>query len=404
MKLRYVISILAFVLIAGVVLIYLIQTGERGLSGQSQTPRSLEITRTSAANSEKLGWSPQGLDEVFAYAATLSTDVMMIVTDGQVVGAFGDLERSYKVHSIRKAFLSAIVGQHVGNGEKQIPLGATLEQLGIDDAPKPLTSLQKQATVLHLLKSMSGINHAAAAEEGLLAEKNRRLGSGENTPGTIWAYNNWDYNALTTIFELRTGMTVAEAFETGIAERTDMQNFTPAAVSYIEAPELSQHWAASFKMSARDLVRFGQLYLNRGTFNGERLLSQGWTDRIVADFTVTGDEGLSAGHGYLWWVPGPKTGLPKGTYWAKGLGSQALFVIPEWHTVIVHLSDMTEFIKRFLDLSKDKTTDAEAALEQLLLSCLKRSERGTEYCREDRFILRREFDKLIALLVDARQK
>ena len=60
--------------------------------------------------------------------------------------------------------LGALVGQHLGSGPGQIDLDATLAQLGIDDRPHPLTALQQQATVLHLIKSVSGINHAAAGE------------------------------------------------------------------------------------------------------------------------------------------------------------------------------------------------------------------------------------------------
>jgi hypothetical protein len=32
-------------------------------------------------------------------------------------------------------------------------------------------------------------------------DKDKRLGHKPNPPGTVWAYNNWDYNALTTIVE-----------------------------------------------------------------------------------------------------------------------------------------------------------------------------------------------------------
>jgi hypothetical protein len=168
-------------------------------------PPTPAINRLGDAETRRLGWQPAGLDEVFAYAGRLSSDTLMIVTAGETIASFGDLERPYPVHSLRKAILSALVGQQLGPGEKQIDLSATLADLSLDDDPGPLTPLQRQATVLHLLKSTSGINHAAAAEEGLLAEKNQRLGSVENTPGTVWAYNNWDYNALTTILETRTG-------------------------------------------------------------------------------------------------------------------------------------------------------------------------------------------------------
>ena len=201
MKIRFLLAGLALSLITGSILIYLIQTGERGLGGKARPARTIDVTRLNAAESRKLGWKPTGLNAVFDYAATLSTDSFMIVTNGQVVGSFGDLSIPYNVHSIRKVFLSGLVGQHAGNGINQVPLNATLLQLGIDDSPMPLSEIQRSATVDHLLKSTSGINHPAAAEAGLTAEKNRRLGNSENQPGTIWAYNNWDYNALTTILK-----------------------------------------------------------------------------------------------------------------------------------------------------------------------------------------------------------
>lgn len=395
--------IIALVVVPVLILGFLFATGKRGFFKTQVEPRSIEVTRLPIAETKRLGWRPAGLDALFRHAATLSTDVMMIVTDGQVVGAFGDLERRYKVHSIRKAFLSALVGQHVGNDDKQILLEATLEQLGIDDVPKPLIPFQKQATVLHLLKSISGINHPAAADAGLVADKNRRLGTGENKPGTIWAYNNWDYNALTTIFERRTGMSVAEAFDDGIARPLGMLDFTPDAVSYSADPNVSRHRAAMFRMSPRDLARFGELYLHKGMFDGKRILPESWIDRITADLVETDIEGLRAGHGYLWWVPSPNTGLPKGSFFAWGIGQQTLLIIPEWKTVIVHLADMTEFFLRFFRLIEDEGMVADKAFEQIAFSCFERANRKTEFCVEHRFILRREFSKLISLLSEARR-
>lgn len=358
--------------------------------------------RLNAADTERLGWSPQRLDGVFGYAASLGTDTLMIVTDGETVGAMGDLGRQYHVHSVRKALLSALVGQHVGSGDRQIPLDATLAELGIDDRPNPLTPLQKQAIVLHLVKSVSGINHAAAAEGGLMKEKQLRLGTGENQPGTVWAYNNWDYNALTTVFERRTGMRVADAFLTGIAGPLSMRDFTPDAVSYTKAPELSQHSAAMFRMSGRDLALFGALYLNQGSVNGRRILPKTWIARVSTDPVDTGDAGLRSGHSYLWWIPGPETGLPNGTFAAFGFGRQAVFVIPAWRTVIVHQADTTELIKRLFGPDDDGSTTT-SRLVQMILTCRTVAGDASEFCRQHRFIGRREFDRLVTLIVNARR-
>ncbi|MBC6445446.1 MAG: serine hydrolase [Alphaproteobacteria bacterium GM202ARS2] len=397
--------LLGFVLIAICAVSLLILTGEGGLPRKPMDPRPIDVTRLTNVETERLGWDPKGLDAAFTFAARLSSDTLMIITDDKTVGVFGDVGKQYEIHSAVKAFLSGLISQHIGSGTNQIPLEATLEQLGIDDFPNPLTPLQRQATAHHLLKSASGINHAAAAEARIMkAEKDRRLGDGDNEPGTIWAYNNWDYNALLTILEERTGMTLAEAFEVGIAQPTGMLNHTPDAVFYREAPELSQHRAPALRMSASDLARYGKLYLDKGIADGNRLLPESWVNRIATDFMKTeSDDALRHGHGYLWWIPGPDTGLPEGSFWAWGLGQQALFVIPPWQTIIVHQSDTTEFIKRWIGMVQHDGVEPEAALEQIILTCLDPDNYQSAFCIEHRFIRPKDFAELISLIAAARR-
>ena len=258
------------------VLGFLLATGERGLlsSGRSKIrihfePRDVATFQLTGPETERLGWSPERLGVMLDYLSRLSTDAFVIVTKGETVASLGPLDTVYNVHSVRKAMLNAVVGQHLGDGPTDVSLDATLEQFGIDDEPGPLTPLQRQATVLHLVRSVSGINHPAAAEGGLTADKDARLGHEENQPGAVWAYNNWDYNALTTIFEQRTGLTVADAFRSGIADPLGFQDVSGETVTYSVEPERSRHRAAAFRLSARDLVRFGQLYLDRGVADGE---------------------------------------------------------------------------------------------------------------------------------------
>ena len=250
---------------------------------------------------------------------------------------------------------------------------------------------------------MSGINHPAAAAGGLVADIQRRLGSTQNEPGTVWAYNNWDYNTLTTIFETRTGLKVGEAFRNEIARPAGMQDYTVSAVTYISAPDLSRHKAAAFRMSARDLASFGQLYLNKGRAKDQQIIPASWVDRITTDFARTGRDDLRWGHGYLWWITSPKTGLPEGSFWAWGLGNQALFIIPAWDTVVVHQSDTTEFLKRFIPMITKEGQQGEAAIEKLVLSCIEQANRKSEFCVEHRFMTRREFEKLVSLIAKARR-
>lgn len=390
-------------------LAFLLATGERGVFSSngprirtSFEPRDVATYQLTGPEAERLGWSAERLGTMLDYLSRLSADAFVIVTEGEIVASLGPLDTPYNIHSVRKAMLNAVVGQHVGDAPTEVPLDATLEQLGIDDEPDPLTPLQRQATVLNLVRSVSGINHAAAAEGGVMnADKNERLGHEENQPGSVWAYNNWDYNALTTIFEQRTGLTVADAFKSGIAEPLGFQDFSEESVSYIVEPDLSRHPAAAFRLSARDLARFGQLYLDDGVVNGEAVLPATWIDRISSDYEETGIEGLRSGHGYLWWIPGPDTGLPEGSFFGWGLGQQAVFVIPAWDTVIVHQSDTAAFIKSWLAL-QEEGVDGEMALERVVFGCIKGDETTTEFCREHRFTSRREFDTLMSLIAAAR--
>lgn len=357
--------------------------------------------------SEKtIGWDLQKVDEAFRYACEMGTTTLIIVTDGKVVRSMGDVNVPYHVHSVRKALLSALVGQHVGTGPNRINLESTLAELGIDDDPQPLNDMQKEATVLHLIKSVSGINHLAAAEGGLMQkDKDRLLGKKTNIPGTKWAYSNWDYNALTTIFMQETGLSVYQAFKQGIADPLDMQDFGKDSVILEYERELSMHPKAGFKMSARDLAKFGQLYLNKGQWNGKKIIPEAWVDRITDDYTVTGEELLRSGHGYLWWVPIDKKsremGIPEGTFVATGFGSQRIVVIPRWNTVIVH---QVNVIDCMVSVMQKHETSFKGAVIRLYM-CRYPFFSLREECRECGFVgnfVNSGFIKILSKIIDAR--
>src|SRR5690349_9428095 len=99
-------------------------------------------------------WNKAVLDEAWAYAEKIQSAAIMVVEGGRVVASWGDLERRFMCHSIRKSFLSALYGIHVAEG--RIDLGSSLAELGIDDA-EGLSGREKSATILDLLSARSGI-------------------------------------------------------------------------------------------------------------------------------------------------------------------------------------------------------------------------------------------------------
>ena len=130
-------------------------------------------------------WDKTKLREVEEFASKKKTFAYMIVQDGKIVDNYGDMTKKLLVHSIRKSFLSALYGIN----HERFDLSTTLEQLDIDDVEPSLTKSEKQATLLDLLRSRSGVYHPAAYEtEGMKLSRPLR---GSHPPGEFWYYNNW---------------------------------------------------------------------------------------------------------------------------------------------------------------------------------------------------------------------
>src|SRR4030088_1053740 len=166
------------------------------------------------------GWSLERLSDAFQYAGTLATDAIMIVQGGREVASWGDITRRFNCHSIRKSFLSALIGYYVEDGS--IDLSLTLDALGIDDA-EGLSAVEKQATIYDLLTARSGIYHPAGYETPWMQSIKPPWHS--QPPGTAWCYSNWDFNALGTIFTQLTGRDIHEAFREVRARPLGMEDF-----------------------------------------------------------------------------------------------------------------------------------------------------------------------------------
>ena len=291
---------------------------------------------TWAESPEALGWSSEKLSEARAYADSIGTAAMMIVDDGIVVDAWGDLTCTYHCHSMRKSLLSALYGIYVDDGI--IDITRTLEQLDIDENT-PLTDPERQATVADLLKARSGVYIPAAGEAASMVES--RPDRHSHAPGTFWYYNNWDFNALGTIFDQETGAeSIYEAFRTRIAEPIGMQDYRPDRLHYSYV-HYSMHPYYGFDLSTRDLARFGLLFLREGRWNRHRILSPDWVFESTATYS---DIGPDSGYGYMWWT-GSGTGLFPNVkvdgycYYASGYGGHLIVVLPYRKLVIVHRVD-----------------------------------------------------------------
>ena len=262
----------------------------------------------------------------------IGTASLLITVEGGYRFVFGDITRKYMCHSIRKPFLGALFG--IATEQGQVDIDATMGDLGINDFPDPLTAAERQAAIKQLLLSRSGIYHPAAGETQSMSESRPKRGS--HPPGTFFYCNNWDFNALGTVSRNLTGKDIFQAFDDEIAEPIGMEDFSPRDGTYSYEYDKSQHPAYFFRMSTRDMARFGQLYLSRGKWSGTEVVPEVWVYESTHAEPLPTQKGDP--YGYLWRIIPPDDPIGPGGYHA-GLGVHALIVLPERQMVIVHRVD-----------------------------------------------------------------
>lgn len=283
---------------------------------------------------EQAGWSSPKLKQARNFADTLKTSALMIIHGGKVVDEWGETKRPFMCHSMRKSILSALYGPYVLDGT--IQLSSTLKDLGIDDNEPALTPTEKTAKISDLIKARSGIYHPALYETKAMAAKRPKRGS--HQPGTFWYYNNWDFNALCTIFEQQSGKKIFEEFERTLAKPLGMQDFIREKHTGYFTGTNSIHPAYPFELSARDLARFGLLFARGGNWNDQQIIPHGWVIESTRSYSTT-DRG--GGYGYMWWVAKngnfyPNVDLPDGSFAAHGYRGHKVLVVPQWDLVVVH--------------------------------------------------------------------
>lgn len=283
------------------------------------------------------GWSQAKLKAALDFASASGSSALMIVEDGLVIGEMGDTASKISSYSIRKSLISALYG--IYSTEGVIDVNQTLEELEIDDNPPSLTKDEKQARIRDLLRARSGVYHPVDFETQYMIKIRPERGS--HPPGTFWYYNNWDFNVLGTILEKKTGLSIGEAFYRRIAAPIGMQDFKPEDIYYLDGP-ISRHRAYHFEITARDLARFGLLYLRKGRWGNKQIVPATWIEKNThADEMIRWHDVDAGGYENLWWLEYKGAhlygnGLPAGTYTGSGAGVHIVMVIPSRRLVIVN--------------------------------------------------------------------
>jgi CubicO group peptidase (beta-lactamase class C family) len=150
-------------------------------------------------------------------------------------------------------------------------------------------------------------------------------------PGTYWDYENYDTLLAVYLMRLALGdqKTYLEFPRKALLDRIGMRNTLLSVDRFGDFILSSQVYT-----NARDLARFGLLYLQEGTWHGERLLSKEWIEFVRTPAPSTEQSGRFYG-GQWWLVPDDRKDVPPDVYSTAGNRGQFTIVVPSHDLVIV---------------------------------------------------------------------
>lgn len=284
------------------------------------------------------GWDVTRLDEVKAFVEdSCHTTGMMVVHKGKVLFEYGDIHKVSYIASCRKSVLALLYGPFVEVG--QIDLNSTLEDLQLDDVGG-LLPIERKATIENLLTSRSGVYHSASnpGDQRSLAPER-----GSVSPGSVWLYNNWDFNAAGFILEKLTNRNIYYLVDSLLALPMGMQDWDRNSQQK-SGNGSSLYPAYHMWFSTHDMARIGYLMLREGNWNGKQIISKEWIIKITTPVTsyketlVNGTNIVQFGYGYMWWCwDSPHNSGPYlGWYTAMGAYGQYITVFPKFDLVVVH--------------------------------------------------------------------
>ena len=252
-----------------------------------------------------------------------------------------DMNTRTRTWSTAKSIAVTLIGMLVDQGRMSLDSPLDLDWLpavGSDtDDPRDAITLRhllNMSSGLYPVDSFgmeyatgSGLSYWAGASsvEGALQRGMIRQ------PGTFWDYEN--YETLLAVHAMKKALGDEDSYHEfprrALLDRIGMRNTLVSTDRFGDFIFSSQVYT-----NARDLARFGLLYLQKGMWDGERLLSEEWIDFVRTPAPATAETGNFYG-GQWWLVPDDRNDVPRDAYSTAGNRGQYVIVVPSHDVVIV---------------------------------------------------------------------
>jgi CubicO group peptidase (beta-lactamase class C family) len=227
----------------------------------------------------------------------------MLIRHGQVVAEGWwhpwRAETPQMLFSLSKSFTASAVGLAIHEG--RLSLDDPVLSFFAGEAPKKVSPNLGAMQVRHLLSMSTG--HDQDTTERVMRARNPFKAflalPVEHTPGTHFVYNSGASFMLAAIVQKLTNQTLVEYLEPRLFEPLGILD--PSWESHHSGVNFGG-WGLSLK--TEDIAGFGQLYLQKGLWNGQQLLPEAWVAAATAKQVSNGDDpnsDWSQGYGFQFW-------------------------------------------------------------------------------------------------------
>ena len=287
-------------------------------------------------NPNELGINQSNIDNLFNLSfQDKSTQSVVLLKNGQLVGekyADGFNKDSYGTSwSMAKSFYAALILISIDRGEI-----ISLDEKASNYLPF-FDDKRSVITIRQLLNMSSGLEYPDHQHETMFFRKDHLKYSRniklEKEPDTLFEYNNVNSMLLGEILEVATGKKADILLEERILNKIGIENKT---LWLDEAQNVLTYCCVD--MSARDYAKFGQLFSNGGSWDGEQIISKELIDETFQYVWDTPNWWTDEKRGYSlhWWVS--RYNEKSRIFNASGRFGQYIFVDPKNDIVFVRIT------------------------------------------------------------------
>jgi CubicO group peptidase (beta-lactamase class C family) len=270
---------------------------------------------------------------------------MLVVYRGRIVGeryATGvSANDTLPSWSMAKSMLAVLFGLLVRDGKLRVQALAPVEawqQPGDPRAAITIDSLLHMTSGLHFVEdyvndqvsdTIKMLFRPGADDTGAFAAEMPL----DHPPDTFFNYSSGTTNILSSVArDLLGGQQAYEQYlHSELFAPIGMKSATPKF-------DASGSWISSTFCfcTPRDFARFGLFVLRDGTWNGTRILPEGWVDYCRTQGPVhPGADNYNIGYGAQWWLAEDR----HGTFFAQGYSGQYMLLVPALDLIILRLGN-----------------------------------------------------------------